>query len=120
MDCEKKTLDTVSSMVEQSLMSGVVVVDYETMKLSVDTDFYNLSDTLTKIKALQNSLGLLAATLETVGIDCKDRYPTEEDADDIGEVLWLIHGVWIPRPIKDGTPEGATRWKKIPNRADHF
>jgi len=120
MDSEQKTLDTVNSMVEQCLMSGIVALDYETMKLSVDTNFYDLGDTLTKIKALQNSLGLLSATLETVGIDCKDCYPVEKDTNELGEVLWLIHGVWIPLSIHNGTPEGATRWKKIPNRADHF
>ncbi|MGX1201244.1 hypothetical protein [Marinobacter sp. MBR-105] len=70
----------------------------------------DLPDEIGQMRRLATAFNSLADALEDRGIDCSERLPTKDDADEHGFVEWLRSGQWL-LGLWQEKPVDATRWR---------
>lgn len=90
---------------------GGIERDSVSGKLEMNYRPGDLPDEIGQMRRLARAFEALADSLEDKGIECAQRLPTQDDADDNGDVEWLRSGVWMRGRVSTGVPVDATRWR---------
>ncbi|WP_300500756.1 hypothetical protein [Marinobacter sp.] len=116
LECDKSEIEVAEKNLKVQMNYGGILHDPNDHKLVMDYRQGDLPDEIGQMRRLAMAFNKLADALEDKGIDCSERLPQEDDADENGFVEWLRSGVWLRGPVSEGKPVDASRWRSMGSR----
>lgn len=103
-------IESAEKRLRAQLNYGGIAHDPTDHKLVMEYRQGDLPDEIGQMRRLASAFKELADAFEDKGLDCSEKRPSADDADENGFVEWLRSGQWLRGPWKE-QPVDATRWR---------